>query len=88
MEFGTFVLCKVLHKLFCLHFISLTDIKSSWVSHDQVCCPPLSQRDHAGGNEQLVSMVPGLTVCGNDDRIGAMNKRVKDGDQFKVTLNS
>lgn len=52
------------------------------------CCPSLSQRDHAGGNEQLVSMVPGLTVCGNDDRIGAMNKRVKDGDQFKVTLNS
>ena len=42
-------------------------------------------RDHAGGNEQLVSMVQGLTVCGNDDRIGAMNKRVKHGDQFKVT---
>ena len=50
----------------------------------------MSQRDHAGGNEQLVSMVPGLTVCGNDDRIGAMNKRVKHGDQFKVMrqLNS
>ena len=42
-------------------------------------------RDHAGGNEQLVSLVPGLTVCGSDSsRIGAMNKRVKNNDTFKV----
>ena len=41
-------------------------------------------RDHANGNEKLASMVPGLTVCGNDDRIGAMNKRVKHNEQFKV----
>ena len=41
--------------------------------------------DHAGGNEKLATMVTGLTVCGNDDRIGAMNKRVKHNDQFKVT---
>lgn len=40
--------------------------------------------DHAGGNEELVSMVTGLTVCGNDDRIGALNKKVKHGDQFKL----
>jgi hydroxyacylglutathione hydrolase len=40
--------------------------------------------DHASGNEKLVSLVPGLTVCGNDDRIGAMNKRVKHSDQFNV----
>ncbi len=40
--------------------------------------------DHAGGNEKLVSMVSNLTVCGNDDRIGALNKRVKHKDQFKV----
>ena len=43
-------------------------------------------RDHAGGNEQLVTMVPSLTVCGNDDRIGAMNKRVKTNDKLKVPL--
>ena len=41
-------------------------------------------RDHAGGNEQLVSLVPGLTVCGSDSRIGAMNKKVKNNDTFKV----
>ena len=41
-------------------------------------------RDHAGGNENLVSMVSGLTVCGNDDRIGALNKRVKHNESFKV----
>ena len=32
--------------------------------------------DHAGGNKQLASTVSGLTVCGNDDRIDALNKRV------------
>ena len=41
--------------------------------------------DHAGGNEKLAAMVTGLTVCGNDDRIGAMNKRVNHNDQFQVT---
>ena len=46
---------------------------------------PFIFSDHAGGNEKLVTKVTGLTVCGNDDRIGAMNKRVKHNDQFKVT---
>ena len=41
-------------------------------------------RDHASGNEKLVSLVPGLTVCGNDERIGALNKTVKHNNQFKV----
>ena len=41
-------------------------------------------RDYAGSNEQLVSLVPGLTVCGSDSRIGAMNKRVKNNDTLKV----
>ncbi|KAI8512311.1 hypothetical protein Bbelb_089500 [Branchiostoma belcheri] len=40
--------------------------------------------DHSGGNEKLVEMVSGLTVCGGDDRIGALNKKVGHGDQFKV----
>jgi len=26
----------------------------------------------------------GLTVCGGDDRIGALNKKVEDGDTLKV----
>ena len=42
-------------------------------------------RDHAGGNKQLASTVSGLTVCGNDDRIDALNKRVTHNTQFKVT---
>ncbi len=43
-------------------------------------------RDHASGNEKLVTMVPGLRVYGNDDRIGAMNQRVKHNDQFKALV--
>lgn len=40
--------------------------------------------DHAGGNKELVGAVSGLTVCGGDDRIDAMNKKVQDNDQFNV----
>nr|XP_054762457.1 hydroxyacylglutathione hydrolase, mitochondrial-like [Lytechinus pictus] len=42
--------------------------------------------DHAGGNEKLAEYYKGgsLTVCGGDDRIGALNKKVGDGDQFKI----
>eukprot|EP00057_Strongylocentrotus_purpuratus_P032092 XP_786600.3 PREDICTED: hydroxyacylglutathione hydrolase, mitochondrial-like [Strongylocentrotus purpuratus] len=40
--------------------------------------------DHAGGNEKLVKLASGLTVCGGDDRIGALNKKVGHGDEFKV----
>ena len=31
-----------------------------------------------------MGLVSGLTVCGGDDRIAAMNKKVNDNDQFKV----
>ena len=48
----------------------------------------LSPKDHAGGNEKLVSLVSGLTVYGIDDRIGALNRRVKHNDQFKVGLKN
>ena len=41
-------------------------------------------RDHAGGNEELVKMVSGLTVYGGDDRIGALNKKVGHGDKLQV----
>lgn len=40
--------------------------------------------DHAGGNVELTSLIPGLTVCGNDDRIGALNRLVKSNDKIKV----
>lgn len=40
--------------------------------------------DHAGGNSDLVSQVSGLVVCGGDDRVGALNKQVKHGDELKV----
>ncbi|XP_066293295.1 hydroxyacylglutathione hydrolase, mitochondrial-like isoform X1 [Branchiostoma lanceolatum] len=40
--------------------------------------------DHSGGNEQLTKMVSGLTVCGGDDRVGALTKQVGHGDEFKV----
>ncbi|XP_074638534.1 hydroxyacylglutathione hydrolase, mitochondrial-like isoform X2 [Acropora palmata] len=40
--------------------------------------------DHAGGNEELAGLVKGLTVCGGDDRIGALNKKVGHDDKLKV----
>ena len=40
--------------------------------------------DHAGGNEELAKKVGGLTVVGGDDRIGALNKKVKNGDTFTI----
>lgn len=41
--------------------------------------------DHAGGNDKLVSRVEKkLNVCGGDDRIGALNNKVKHGDYVKV----
>ena len=45
-------------------------------------------RDHAGGNEELAGLVKGLMVCGGDDRIGALSKKVGHGDQLKVQLLS
>ncbi|XP_053749756.1 hydroxyacylglutathione hydrolase, mitochondrial isoform X8 [Panthera pardus] len=46
-------------------------------------CVPASEkvsfptsRDHAGGNEKLVKLEPGLKVCGGDDRIGALTHKV------------
>uniref|UniRef100_H0Z8S3 Hydroxyacylglutathione hydrolase, mitochondrial n=1 Tax=Taeniopygia guttata TaxID=59729 RepID=H0Z8S3_TAEGU len=32
--------------------------------------------DHAGGNEKLVKMEPGLRVLGGDSRVGALTQRV------------
>ncbi|XP_033630152.1 hydroxyacylglutathione hydrolase, mitochondrial-like [Asterias rubens] len=40
--------------------------------------------DHAGGNESLVKLIDGLTVCGGDDRIGALNKKVKHADELTI----
>jgi hypothetical protein len=45
-----------------------------------------SFRDHAGGNEELAKLVPGLPVYGGDDRIGALTKKVSHNDEFKVWL--
>jgi len=40
--------------------------------------------DHAGGNKNLVQMVNNLTVCGGDDRIDALNRKVKHGDELTI----
>ncbi|XP_071813335.1 hydroxyacylglutathione hydrolase, mitochondrial-like [Apostichopus japonicus] len=40
--------------------------------------------DHAGGNEELVKKVKGLSVYGGDDRIGALTNKVKQDDEFKI----
>jgi len=40
--------------------------------------------DHAGGNEDLAKLVPGLPFYGGDDRIGALSKKVAHGDKLKI----
>ncbi|CAG9584837.1 unnamed protein product [Danaus chrysippus] len=40
--------------------------------------------DHAGGNEDLVKMHPGLKVLGGDDRIGAMTDKVGHNTEFNI----
>jgi len=40
--------------------------------------------DHAGGNKELISKVPGLTVIGGDERIDGVTRYVKHGDQLRV----
>ncbi|XP_056389428.1 hydroxyacylglutathione hydrolase, mitochondrial isoform X2 [Hyla sarda] len=40
--------------------------------------------DHAGGNEKLVKMVPGLKVYGGDSRVGAVTQRVSHLTTFQV----
>ncbi|XP_015597835.1 hydroxyacylglutathione hydrolase, mitochondrial isoform X2 [Cephus cinctus] len=40
--------------------------------------------DHAGGNENLCKKFNNLQVYGGDDRIGALNCKVKQGDTIKI----
>ncbi|KAJ0058116.1 hypothetical protein NL108_007405, partial [Boleophthalmus pectinirostris] len=40
--------------------------------------------DHAGGNEKMVKLMPGLRVYGADDRVDAITKKVPDSHNFKV----
>jgi len=40
--------------------------------------------DHASGNEKMCNLVKDLTVCGGDDRIGALNKKVTGGNKLKI----
>ena len=44
----------------------------------------LNYRDHAGGNEDLVKLQPGLKVYGGDDRIGALTNKVQHEEQFNI----
>lgn len=43
-------------------------------------------RDHAGGNKNLVELVPGLKVYGADDRIEALDTPVSGGDKFQASV--
>jgi len=42
--------------------------------------------DHAGGNVELAKLRPGLIVVGGNERVGALTKQVKHGDE--ITLGS
>ncbi|KAM7148097.1 hydroxyacylglutathione hydrolase, mitochondrial isoform 3-T3 [Molossus nigricans] len=55
--------------------------KKAWREADYTAHHPPSlvfstSRDHAGGNEKLVKLEPGLKVYGGDDRIGALTHKV------------
>ncbi|ORX91150.1 hydroxyacylglutathione hydrolase [Basidiobolus meristosporus CBS 931.73] len=44
--------------------------------------------DHAGGNEEFLSLKPGLAVYGADERVDKLTNFVKDNEEFKIgTLN-
>ncbi|XP_015242955.1 PREDICTED: hydroxyacylglutathione hydrolase, mitochondrial-like isoform X1 [Cyprinodon variegatus] len=40
--------------------------------------------DHAGGNEKMVKLMPGLKVYGGDDRVDAITKKVSHSNSFKL----
>ncbi|KAF7655591.1 hypothetical protein LDENG_00053940 [Lucifuga dentata] len=40
--------------------------------------------DHAGGNEKMVKLIRGLKVCGGDDRVDALTKKVSHSHSFKL----
>ncbi|XP_005734676.1 hydroxyacylglutathione hydrolase, mitochondrial isoform X1 [Pundamilia nyererei] len=40
--------------------------------------------DHAGGNEKMLKLMPGLKVYGGDDRVDAITKKVSHSNTFKV----
>uniref|UniRef100_A0A3B3YXI5 Hydroxyacylglutathione hydrolase, mitochondrial n=1 Tax=Poecilia mexicana TaxID=48701 RepID=A0A3B3YXI5_9TELE len=42
--------------------------------------------DHAGGNEKMVKLMPGLKVYGGDDRVDAITKKVSHSNTFKVRV--
>lgn len=48
----------------------------------------LTSRDHAGGNEKLVKLEPGLKVYGGDDRIGALTHKVTHLSTLQVHTKS
>lgn len=50
----------------------------------QGCDVGLLCRDHAGGNEKMLRMMPGLKVYGGDDRVDALTKKVTHSNTFKV----
>jgi len=40
--------------------------------------------DHAGGNTEMLTKVPGIDIVGGEDRVTAVTKIVKGGDTFNV----
>lgn len=47
---------------------------------------PVLHRDHAGGNEKLVKLLPGLRVYGGDNRVGALTQKVTHYNTFAVSM--
>lgn len=58
------------------------DHKSVFIPPQIPFFPPC--RDHAGGNEKLVKMEPGLRVYGGDGRVGALTQKVSHLTALKV----
>lgn len=40
--------------------------------------------DHAGGNNKLLQLIPGLTVVGGEDRVDGVDHIVKNGDKLSL----
>ena len=52
------------------------NITQVWTTHHH--------HDHAGGNDKISKLIPGIAIHGGDDRIQGLNRKVKDCDRLKL----
>lgn len=41
-------------------------------------------RDHAGGNKEMASLIPGIKIYGGGEKVEALTNKVQDGDTLQI----